>query len=136
MSAFVLRREYALQLPNSYVEIDRDEMEYVDGGYGIDFSTNWISYTVDISLLFFGGAKLAEGLAKAALKLGKYQLSVAITYTTMAVTNWLGKNVSYAAVLSKVTGVLGIITNYSPGNAIAYVIDSIDATGRNGRVQF
>ncbi|VYU29320.1 hypothetical protein [Clostridium tertium] len=32
MSAFVLNREFALQLPNSYVEIDRDEMEYVDGG--------------------------------------------------------------------------------------------------------
>lgn len=32
MSIFVLKREYALQLPNSYVEIDRDEMEYVDGG--------------------------------------------------------------------------------------------------------
>lgn len=38
-------------------------------------------------------------------------VSVAITYTTMAVTNWFGKNVSYAAILSKVTGVLGIITN-------------------------
>jgi hypothetical protein len=33
MNTFVLRKEYALQLPNSYVEIDRDEMEYVDGGY-------------------------------------------------------------------------------------------------------
>ncbi|MDY2632284.1 class IIb bacteriocin, lactobin A/cerein 7B family [Clostridium sp.] len=32
MSTFVLKREYALQLPNNYVEIDRDEMEYVDGG--------------------------------------------------------------------------------------------------------
>jgi hypothetical protein len=33
MSAFVLKREYALQLPNSYVDIDSDEMEYIDGGY-------------------------------------------------------------------------------------------------------
>ena len=32
MSAFVLSREYELQLPTSYVDIDRDEMEYVDGG--------------------------------------------------------------------------------------------------------
>ena len=32
MSTFVLRREYALQMPSSYVDIDRDEMEYVDGG--------------------------------------------------------------------------------------------------------
>ncbi len=33
MSTFVLKREYALQLPNSYVDVDRDEMEYVDGGF-------------------------------------------------------------------------------------------------------
>ena len=26
------KREYNLQLPNNYVEIDRDEMEYVEGG--------------------------------------------------------------------------------------------------------
>ena len=32
MSAFVLSREYELQLPNNYVDVDRDEMEYVDGG--------------------------------------------------------------------------------------------------------
>ena len=33
MSTFVLKKEYALQLPNNFVEIDRDEMEYVDGGF-------------------------------------------------------------------------------------------------------
>lgn len=32
MSTFVLKREYALQMPTSYVDIDREEMEYVDGG--------------------------------------------------------------------------------------------------------
>ena len=26
------KREYALQLPNNYVDVDREEMEYVDGG--------------------------------------------------------------------------------------------------------
>jgi len=32
MSAFVLNRKYELQLPDSFVDIDREEMEYVDGG--------------------------------------------------------------------------------------------------------
>lgn len=32
MSAFVLKKEYSLQLPSSYVDIDREEMEYIDGG--------------------------------------------------------------------------------------------------------
>lgn len=35
MSTFVLKREYALELPTSYVEIDNDEMEYVDGGFSM-----------------------------------------------------------------------------------------------------
>lgn len=32
MSTFVLKREYELQLPNSYLNVDKDEMKYVDGG--------------------------------------------------------------------------------------------------------
>lgn len=32
MSAFALNREYELQLPMNYMDIDRDEMEYIDGG--------------------------------------------------------------------------------------------------------
>lgn len=44
MSIFVLKREYALQLPNSYVEIDRDEMEYVDGGgVSLAMSTSYLN---------------------------------------------------------------------------------------------
>ena len=31
MSAFALKREYALQCTNNYADIDRDQMEYVDG---------------------------------------------------------------------------------------------------------
>ena len=34
-----MKKEYALQLPSSYVDIDRDEMEYIDGG-----STSRIRY--------------------------------------------------------------------------------------------
>lgn len=33
MSTFVLKREYVLQMPTNYVEIDGDEMEYVEGGF-------------------------------------------------------------------------------------------------------
>lgn len=31
MSSYALNKNYKLQLPNSFVEIDREEMEYVDG---------------------------------------------------------------------------------------------------------
>ncbi|ASW42220.1 hypothetical protein [Clostridium isatidis] len=43
MSAFVLSREYELQLPISYVDIDRAEMEYVDGGYSIPVNVAMLS---------------------------------------------------------------------------------------------
>ena len=39
MSTFVLNRNYGLALPTSYVEVDNEEMEYVDGGYYISNST-------------------------------------------------------------------------------------------------
>lgn len=39
MSAFVLNRNYELQLPNSFVDVDCGEMEYVDGGFYISNST-------------------------------------------------------------------------------------------------
>lgn len=39
MSSFVLNRSYELQLPNSFVEVEKDEMEYVDGG-------GWIAWTL------------------------------------------------------------------------------------------
>ena len=32
MSAFVLNKKYELALPTSYVDVDNEEMEYVDGG--------------------------------------------------------------------------------------------------------
>lgn len=37
MSTFVLKRNYELQLPMSFVDVDRDEMEYVDGGWAISY---------------------------------------------------------------------------------------------------
>ncbi|KLE16278.1 hypothetical protein [Clostridium sp. C8] len=48
MSAFVLNRKYELQLPNSYVDVDREEMEYVDGG------GYWSNYTLRSNLIGWG----------------------------------------------------------------------------------
>lgn len=41
MSTFVLKKEYALQLPSSYVDIDREEMEYIDGGATYSGAKGW-----------------------------------------------------------------------------------------------
>ena len=68
--------------------------------------------------------------------MGRYQVATAITYATLSVSNWLGRNSNYATILNKVNGVLGILTGFSAGGAIAYVLDAVDATGVNQRIQF
>ena len=57
MSTFVLKREYALAMPTSYVDIDRDEMEYVDGGWSIKtVLNNAIGMTAVAGLAWCGNA--------------------------------------------------------------------------------
>jgi len=48
MSTFVLNRNYKLQLPNSFVDVDCEEMEYVDGG------GYWSNYTLRSNLIGWG----------------------------------------------------------------------------------
>ena len=52
MSAFVLKKEYSLQLPSSYVDIEREEMEYIDGGLKV---SSWVvSAALDVGLSALG----------------------------------------------------------------------------------
>ncbi|SKA92194.1 hypothetical protein SAMN05428976_11911 [Clostridium sp. USBA 49] len=53
MSEFVLNRKYELQLPDSFVDIDRDEMEYIDGGWSF---TRKFSTKAGINALYKAGA--------------------------------------------------------------------------------
>ena len=47
MSTFVLNRNYGLALPTSYVEVDNEEMEYVDGGgASLAMSSSYLSKDV------------------------------------------------------------------------------------------
>lgn len=72
MSTFVLKREYALQMPCSYVDIDRGEMEYVDGGYRSSRQT-WVpAQTIRISV----------GAYATAVGISSLTLSVAISAIT------------------------------------------------------
>ena len=54
MSTFVLQREYALQMPSSYVDSERDEMEYVyerKVGKNCWNSTKWVGRYIDIIII-------------------------------------------------------------------------------------
>ena len=55
MSAFALNRKYELALPTGYVDIDNEEMEYVDGG--VSAKKRWYGVQINLS------GREAEGLA-------------------------------------------------------------------------
>ena len=66
MSTFVLKREYALEMPINYVDIDRYEMEYVDGG-ATSTSTGTASYLKNLAAgLMASWFSLAGGYTYAA----------------------------------------------------------------------
>lgn len=68
MSTFVLKREYNLQLPNNYVGVDREEMEYVDGGANaVEY---WWGWAVDLSAseaIQFGDALISFNATSAGI---------------------------------------------------------------------
>lgn len=55
--------ELALRLPMNYVEVDRDEMEYVDGGY-------YLSHNTCLAIDFAIGASASEGIGAVASLVG------------------------------------------------------------------
>ncbi|VYU29543.1 hypothetical protein [Clostridium tertium] len=60
--------EYTLQLANNYVEIDRDEMEYVEGGSVRKKwwnSTKWVGRYVDIIIIAVSGGSGAFSIYSA-----------------------------------------------------------------------
>lgn len=72
MSEMVLERTSNLVMPSHYVELDRDEMSYVDGG----------GLSVTVASLIIDGLILAIGIGFAAFGLKG----------TIKALSWLGKN--------------------------------------------
>lgn len=98
MSTFVLKREYALQLPNNYVEIDRDEMEYVDGGWSIEISKRTIAAAVVGVLAGIGAYQTVASIGKAIIRNApKFIALVAKSSVATAFVAWLGIAIGVAA---------------------------------------
>lgn len=94
MSTFVLKREYALQMPTSYVDIDRDEMEYVDGGWSPSILANnlkglYNKYAFARNALVGSGITLAVIRQIAAGSATYLYTQIAATLGTIAAANWV-----------------------------------------------
>lgn len=117
MSAFVLNRKYELALPTSYVDVDNEEMEYVDGGWsgyvaarnawgyiskkgfskalawsGITFGTimSWASYSFTYACSVVGWQ-----VAKIGATVGGVIGAEAATAGTAGLIYWLGSERRY-----------------------------------------
>lgn len=130
MSTFVLNRNYGLALPTSYVEVDNEEMEYVDGG-GIGKhwynSTGVVGTALDVVIIAVTG------------EIGAFSTIAARKY----IKSIMGKNVSRtiarkltayvgSAVAGLFTSALNIamtIGGTSLGGIIAEAMDRVD--GKN-----
>ncbi len=114
MSTFALKRGYELQLPMRFVEVDREEMEYVDGGgtFRIQISSN----SFIISMLATSGGYLTIGGAKAILGAA----TTAIAGAIVAGTAGLGSILAGIFMLN----CAGFISTLA-GAAVSYGVNSL-----------
>ena len=132
MSTFVLKRGYELQLPTSFVDIDRDEMEYVDGGTWN--SVKNIGFGIDV-LIWAGGVVTGTigilGSVREILRRNAKGLVVQATKTLL-------KNVGLSAagfLASSIVSGLTLFLDLSLGQGIARALDRVDKNRYSGAIE-
>lgn len=126
MSTFVLKREYALQMPTSYVDIERAEMEYVEGGGSLP---TWaISAPINFALSLNPGVSLAFGGITALIKYGVKSAAKKATKSFLR-----GALTALSWVIGGLYSGLGIairsITNSSLDEAVTVIFSSFNGIG-------
>ena len=136
MSTFVLKREYALAMPTSYIDIDRAEMEYVDGG--IQFSRGYVAVVTDIiAMAFCPYLAPIKFMGKTAAKklVSKYLPQIAGVFKKILTSALgIGINVSTGTIGKVVFGNLWCLT--SIGGMVSLVADYATDGRINGVVRF
>ena len=94
MSTFVLKKEYALQLPSSYVDIDREEMEYIDGGFSWNDAKWAVAVAIGWALKNIVGPAIKQSAVWSVVTAAQGWLAGAID--TMILTVWYHPWISLA----------------------------------------
>ena len=129
MSTFALKRGYELQLPMSFVDVDRDEMEYVDGGSGF---SNWFFYVDNVGAIIntvIGSVLPLGGITAFFAKKG---VANAARYLQGFIVNKLksiGLTVAGGTIFY---GIQWAVNYFNPGLRFAKLIDSVDKSPNNG----
>lgn len=120
----------AMVLPQNAVVMQEEEMRYLDAGYYFDWSRSAVQKGADLAILIastglsasarfgqfvakLGKKKILERIVKIGTKLGIKRAHIGIAYSAFS-----------------------IVSEFTPGGAIAYLLDKVDKTGLNKRVQF
>ncbi|MDB1934047.1 hypothetical protein PMY12_08630 [Clostridium tertium] len=133
MSAFVLKKDYALQLPSSYVDIDREEMEYLDGGAFI--SNKFMAGIIDTAIWCIPSMKAFKGTLLG-LSLMSYSAKLSVS---RAIAGGIAKiGLSWLGITqSRILGVIMNFTGFSIGTYIAEkLIDPRDGNRYNKGFKF
>ena len=123
MSSYALNRNYNLQLPNSFVEIDREEMEYVDGG-------GWESVCTDMSV----DKRLIEYPVNA---LGWWYTGVGIAKATNKIASIIAGVLGSSKYSENIGNVIGGLTGdwFNVGTHLANYLDGVDGS-TDGRLSY
>jgi hypothetical protein len=121
MSSFVLNRNCQLELPTNFVEIDRDEMEYVDGGYAVP---RWLlSNAINSGLTLLTGGSVglvAAYCRRQAARAGEFAAAEIISRTVRNALLRSQFSYSVAGTVSSVisSGFTVLMWALDPGSAI------------------
>lgn len=125
-----------LQLPVNYVEVERDEMEYVDGGWtvcSVETAGNWIDTgIIAVSWAFgIGGAiSSIKSLSKLVTSIGRRQAKNMVRQAISQACWFLA-----SSTISSAVDIAFIWMDMSIGKAVAMGIDYyLDANRGNGSI--
>lgn len=127
MSTFVLKKEYELKMPINYIDINKTEMEYIDGGGTArvierSIDKRWLSMPINAIGWFFNSGLIGGAIGKC--------LSLIYNSVVSAIGNFLMGG-AIAKVMSEFTGDW---SNF--GDHLANYVDSIDIKPNNGRLDY
>lgn len=129
MSTLALNRSFELQMPSSFVDIDREEMEYLEGG--IKISNQIIAGAIDTAIWMIPGMKQFKGTTLGFAMLSSTAKNQVVRTICNVLTNvslgWLKMSES------KIMAVLLNFTGFSIGSYIAEnVVDPMDGARDGG----
>lgn len=119
-----------LKMPSKFVAMDANEMEYLDGGYWFDQSTSTVAKVIDVSVALASFGMLAS------MKIGQVAAKMGWEWIQKKVKSAIESAGLNATIAASAVNVLATAVDFSVGNGVAWILDGIDKSGRNDRIQF